>query len=230
MKNQNLTIWLIAIGAIILVIGLVSHIPKGRVSRSDDAPPTSTANELSSSISDGTIILSYSEKDFGLATNQEQVLVKSYIPPCDTKFSYCLYYVGGKYAGTNFESAGLRISKRADLASERSCLNDPPAGFSSDRKPDASTTTARYSSSAFSKIGDAAAGHYANGSLYRVFYRSTGSCYEFETRIGQSQFMNYPTGSIKEFTAADQASLASMLDRVLDSITLQSGDTGLFLH
>src|SRR5258708_11997428 len=54
-----------------------------------------------------------------------------------------------------------------------------------------------YTTSVFSPIGDAAAGHYASGALYRLYLQDSSTCYEFETRLGQTQFANYPAGDRK---------------------------------
>jgi hypothetical protein len=190
--------------------------------------PTPTPLVFDRSISDGLVTFKVPSNVYGLATNQTQILTHSYIPPCDSNFNYCLYYIGTDYQGTNFESAGLRIRKRTELLNERVCLDTPPAGFSSTTKPDSTTSADTYSTSVFSSIGDAAAGHYASGSLYRLFYRQTSSCYEFETRVGQSQFMNYPIGTIKEFTTANQAKVFSDLRQILDTVSLPNGQTKLF--
>lgn len=53
--------------------------------------------------------------DFGLAVHRHQLPVQSTIPPCDEGFDYCLYYLGGQFAGTNFRNAGIRIERRDDL-------------------------------------------------------------------------------------------------------------------
>jgi len=216
----------LALIAITAVVGYAWR--NGTASPKGDGQSASSTIPFNASISDGTVVASYTEGQYGLTTDASQILVKSYIPSCSDPFDYCLYYTGGKYDGTNFESAGLRIAKRADMSTERLCLNTPPSGFSADKKPTASTSTDRYSSSKFSPVGDAGAGHYASGSLFRLYYRQTHSCYEFETRIGQSQFMNYPAGSIKEFTKADQEALSAELRQMLAKVTLSSGDSGLF--
>lgn len=57
--------------------------------------------------------------DFGLALHPHQVLVSSYILPCDESFDYCLYYLGRELEGTNFESAGLRIERRVGSIASR---------------------------------------------------------------------------------------------------------------
>jgi hypothetical protein len=183
--------------------------------------PTGTAAAGSRSVSDGTITLIYPTIDFGLATSSQQITTHSYIPPCDADFNYCLYYIGSTYQGTNFDSAGIRVEKRTDLTTQAACLTTPPTGFTNFTPT--STTAGDYSVSEFTPLGDAAAGHYSTGTLYRLEYN--GACYEFETRIGQSQFANYPSGTIQEFTDADQASLQSEIKGILNGITLPSGET-----
>jgi hypothetical protein len=186
--------------------------------------PTGTAPAGSQSISDGTITLIYSTAEFGLATSQQQLPTKSYIPPCDAGFDYCLYYTGTAYQGTNFESAGLRVQKRTDLTTQSACLTTPPTGFTNFTPT--STTGGDYSVSEFAPIGNAGAGHFSKGTLYRLEYN--GACYEFETRIGQSQFANYPTGTIQQFTDADQSTLQAEIQNILNGITLPSGETVTF--
>lgn len=185
--------------------------------------PTATAQAYDQSISDGTIVVMYPSAQFGLATTPAQVLVSSYIPPCDTGFNYCVYYTSQQYQGTNLESAGLRIQKRTDITAEHLCLGTPPTGFSAKTTPVATAADDTYATSVFSPIGNAGAGHYANGSLYRLFIRDGSKCYEFETRIGQTQFANYPAGSIKEFTTSDQTVLNAQLLGILDTVTLKNG-------
>lgn len=180
-------------------------------------------------ISDGTITFAVPSKTFGLAVNTDQILVHSYIPPCSEGFNYCLYYKGSDYTGTNFESAGLRIKKRTDLLGEPACLETPPEGFDPKIMPNFFHSDAEYSSSVFSNVGDAAAGHYAVGSLYRLYVvGKTASCYEFETRVGQTQFSNYPAGAIKEFTDSDLKKVQANLKAILDAVALPSGKNNLF--
>ncbi len=185
--------------------------------------PTLVLTAPSGTTSDGTITFSI-PSDFGLATNQTQILAKSYIPSCDADFNYCLYYTGLAYQGTNFDSAGIRIDHRTDLTTTSACLTTPPTGFTNFTPT--STTPGDYSVSEFTPLGNAGAGHYAVGTLYRVEYN--GACYEFETRIGQTQFANYPSGTIQQFTAADQASLQAEIQTILSGITLPSGETIVF--
>lgn len=179
-------------------------------------PQVATTTE---SISDGTITLAYTSQEFGLAVSPEQVLVRSYIPPCGDDFSYCFYYIAPDYQGTNFENAGFRVRKRDDLATQTQCLQTLPegyAGITSKVSP-----SANFSTSVFSPLGDAGAGHYANGALYRLAYK--GSCYEFETRIGATQYANYPRGTIKEFMPADQRAMNEKLLQLLKNVTLPGG-------
>jgi hypothetical protein len=180
------------------------------------------------SISDGVFTLAYPSEDFGMATKPEQILVTSYIPPCNSDFNYCLYHIGQDYAGSNLESAGIRVEKRTDLPTENVCLTTPPGGFSATTAPSDTNAEDAFSSSVFDNVGDAGAGHYATGSLYRLFYRADSSCYEFETRIGESQFANYPAGTIKEFTDADRTALKSKLTTIVKAIKLPNGSVNLW--
>ncbi len=169
--------------------------------------------------------LTYPSSTYGLAVTKAQLPTTSYIPPCNESFAYCFYRVGEEYKGTNFESAGLRVAKRTDLTTERLCLNTPPEGFDASTEPSSTMTANAYSTSVFKDVGDAAAGHYAAGSLYRVYLRDTKVCTEFETRIGETQYANYPAGSIKEFTAAERTAVFAELAKLLTSVTIASSST-----
>lgn len=185
----------------------------------------SGASTSSLTLAGGEVSLKYSPNDFNLATTADQLLVRSYIPPCDPGFDYCFYYHGNSFAGTNFESAGLRIRRRNDLAAERLCLTTPPPGYTNAR-PSASSSAELYSASVFS-IENAGAGHVASGDLYRLFVRAHSSCYEFETRVGNSQFANYPSGTVKEFTTADRQTLEHALSGILESATIAPGGSAI---
>ena len=182
--------------------------------------PTPSASVAEHSISDGKVTVSFDSSQFGLATTTDQVLVKAYIPPCSQSFDYCLYYIGDAYTNTNFESAGLSIQKRIDLTTQSKCLNTLPDGYSNMTPVTASGNG--YMTSEFSPLGDAAAGHFSVGALYRLSF--AGNCYEFQTRVGQTQFQNYPAGSIQEFTAADETSLDDQLAGILNGIKLDNGE------
>src|SRR3989344_3364295 len=171
-------------------------------------------------VSDGKITMIFYDQNFGLAVTPEQILVKSYIPACDQNFDYCIYYNSDTYKGTNFESAGLRILNRKDLTTQSTCLNTPPDGHDSSFKPDKNSTNDYYSISEFSNVGQGAAGHYTTGSLYRMFIKGSSSCYEFETRVGESRFANYPSGTIQEFTDYDRSQAMVQLNNILEGITI----------
>lgn len=189
---------------------------------SSDLDNTPTVNQ---NISDGIINLAFSEKEFGLATNETQILVHSYIPPCDANFKYCLYYVGTTYQGTNFESAGIRIQNNINLKTESACLTVAPNGYEATTKPNNTISTDAYDASVFKNLGNAGAGHFADGSLYRLYVKNNQTCYEIETRIGQTQFANYPSGTIQLFTEADHAILKSKLETILNTLQLENGPT-----
>ncbi len=178
------------------------------------------------SVSTGVIEWEYPD-DFGLAISQDQVLVTSYIPPCESGFDYCMYYMGNTFAGTNFDSAGVRISKRNDISTERLCLTTPPSGYNT-LIPSSATTTS-YSASVFAPLGDAGAGHVAQGELYRLYVREPAACYEIETRIGESQYANYPAGTIDRFDEGDRTTLYQKFNRILESITIATSGESIVL-
>jgi hypothetical protein len=218
------TRWLIALLVIIVIIGIgwyALSTPSGTGTNATSTATTTdqTGGTTGQSQSDGTIEFDV-PSDFGMATNPQQILVSAYIPPCNSDFSYCLYYNGTEYQNTNFETAGLRIAKRTDITTERTCLDTPPEGFSASTTPSQTGSADAYATSVFGNVGDAGAGHVAEGKLYRLFVRANSSCYEFETRIGNTQFSNYPAGSIEEFTASDRADVGNKLNAILHSVTL----------
>jgi hypothetical protein len=204
---------LLAALAFFSIVSVASRSASNGGAASSSVPPTEEG------ISDGTISFRVPLTAFGLATHPEEVKLQSYIPPCNSSFAYCVYLSSGAYAGTNFESAGITIAKRPDLTTKQTCLTTPPAGYT--LAPQKTQEGDGYAASVFSPLGDAAAGHYATEELYRL---SVGSkCYEFLTRIGESQFANYPAGTIKEFSSADRAAVHSSLRAFLDGVTLDGG-------
>lgn len=126
--------------------------------------------------------------DFGLAVHREQLPVRSSIPPCDESFDYCIYYLGETFAGTNFQSAGVRIESRLDLETETACLLTPPKGyFEFDpivRREEG------FAVSIFAPIQTAGMGHAAVGELLRLALDGR-SCFEVESRIAISQLVHY---------------------------------------
>lgn len=216
-------ILIIAIGAFFFLRPLKVQAPEIQTPRTG-IEATGTPSLFDQTVSLGTFTLGYSSAQFGLAVNAPQVLVHSYIPPCDENFSYCLYFNADTYKGTNFESAGLRIKKRTDLKTSQQCMGTPPEGYTN-FTPRIATST-NYMTSVFAPLGDGAAGHYASGALYRLSYHD--SCYEFETRIGSSQYANYPEGTIGKFTEADQAAVETKLRAMIESVVLLSGEKAAF--
>ncbi len=205
--------------ALLVGIGLVVRMlhPAGEMGA------TSTPQPGIATISDGTITIAYDPTSFGLATTEEQVVVHSYIPPCDQGFQYCFYYAAtSTYTGTNFEAAGVRMDRRQDKDSQDACIESDPNGFSaySGNTPAVVSTSDQTVSSL--DVGDAGAGHYTNGMLYRLW--TSGRCYEIETRIGETQYANYPEGAIKKFTDADRARMQSLLRDLVASITIKNGE------
>jgi hypothetical protein len=194
----------------LIVLGAFSVLNK-----KPDSTEISTPSDSSQTISDGSIRFSYSPT-FGLATTVGQILASSYIPPCDEEFTYCFYYLGTEYENTNFDSAGLRIERRNDLNTMDACLNTPPRGYTN--MTPRVLTREGYQTSFFDQIGNAGAGHYSEGALYRLSVDNY--CYEFETRIAFSQFANYESGTIEEFTNIDKSSIHEKIKRILDTLYL----------
>ena len=230
--NKRQTKAIIVLFLIILVViwALKLRAEQNVQSRSNalSVPMGSSTISFDLSVSDGTITFAYPSSDFALATDPMQMTVRSYILPCDQDLSNCLYYVGTKYKGTNFETAGLRIEKRVDYTNAVACMNTAPINFAPGTKPDSIASDNGYFSAVYSNIGYAGAGHTASGSLYRLYIERNSSCYEFETRIGQSQFSNYPAGSIRKFSASDAEAVKNELKLMLEHVSLNSGQDNLF--
>jgi hypothetical protein len=225
MKMKKIAIIIIVAAALLATI-LYARRDKGlNISNGPGSNAPTQQNDEANSVSTGAIKWSYPD-NFGLAVTSEQLkgMVQSYIPPCEEGFDYCLYYKGADFKGTNFESAGIRVNKRADLTTERLCLNTPPAGRTNMGNSTASTSA--YSASIFSPLGDAAAGHYSNGELYRVYILNDKSCTEIETRIGESQFDNFPAGTIKRFGESDRDKVYEGFRSILNSLKISAtGET-----
>lgn len=204
--NKNKIYLVLSILIIVLIIMFVNNYTVKRDTETINPIP----KPVVSLISDGIISFSV-PKDFALAMSVNQILVKAYIPPCNDGFEYCVYYDGPDYKGTNLESAGVSILKRNDLKDVDVCLNTAPQGF------DIKSTVLSTTSSRFGPLGDAAAGHYTSGNMYRV-YKNNNTCYEVETRIGLTRYENYPEGDIKKFTDEDFQILNDRLIEFVESI------------
>jgi len=234
--ERNTSAILVSVLVVIIVAGVGLWWSYFSAANLSNKPPAVLQNQggntssekFDQTISDGTITAAYPSSSFGLATKASQIVVPSNIPPCDQDFNYCLYYIGNKYRATNFESAGVRILKRKDLTTERLCQQTPPTGFDATIAPATTKSADAYSFSIFDNVGGAAAGNFATGSLYRLFIRSNSLCYEFETRVAQSQFSNYPSGTIDQFTASDQSEVQSQLADIVNTISLPGGQKDLF--
>jgi hypothetical protein len=185
-------------------------------------PPAEAVEAVTHSI-DGTLTFTM-PPIFALAVTQEQVMVEGVIPPCDADFDYCLYIPEALFAGTNFENAGLRIKHRTDLTTREACLAEQPAGYTG--IVPVTVEAAVYATALFPGLGDAGAGHYSSGDLYRLF--AAERCYEFETRIGQTQIGNYEPGAVRPFTPEDETTVQTAFRALLDSVTLAGGETKLF--
>lgn len=213
----------IAIGIVIILIGAGIWYWYGSMQQPvvTGGNPNQTATSTQTTSFDGTLTFT-TPSNFGLAVTPEQVMVQAYIPPCDSGFSYCLYYNSADYANTNFESAGVAIRGRDDLLTKSACLTTQPDGYTG--LTATTTDQTNYSMSVFAPIGDAGAGHYATGAEYRLF--TNNRCYQFDTRIGETQYANYPAGTKVEFTDANRTNMMNMLRGIISSMTLnQTGET-----
>lgn len=174
----------------------------------------------------GGVLLFERPADFGLAVHSHQLPRKTVIPACDESFDYCLYYLGEDFTNTNFQSAGIRIEQRKDLKDQRSCLVTPPRGYL-DFQP-----TIRHDDgfaiSLFEPIQNAATGSYSLGKVFRLALGS--NCFEFETRIGASQFAFHEEGTIQEFGMDEWNTLESRLNEVLVAIRLVDRPDAVLFH
>lgn len=170
-------------------------------------------------LSFGALTITRDTASFGLAASPAQILVQSYIPPCEDGFDYCLYYTGTAYEGTNFEGAGLGIVRRTDLSDRTMCLQTRPDGYTQ-LIPSIQEETG-YATTKFAPLGDAGAGHFTNEELFRIYVDN--GCYELRTRIGQTQFASYPEGTINEFTEQDEEAVRVLLREQIEMVTLSDG-------
>lgn len=155
-------------------------------------------------------------KDFALAVKNEQILEKSYIPPCKSGFEYCLYYTGNNYKNTNFESAGVGFYVLKNIGKTDCFAADKYNG----RKENLHNETIQGIPFTVFTSGDAAMGHYANDVVFRTFQH--GKCYQFVARIGTSQFKNYPPGSIKKFTPVMEKKVMNALRNIIQEINFNT--------
>jgi hypothetical protein len=235
--TKSATIWTIVIIIVVVVAfwAWFAYQPSVPGYGTNPVTPTSTMGNMpgmtppvfDKSVSDGTVTVQYPSADFALATNGQQILLNAVIPACDSDFEYCLYFNNSStFAGTNFESAGLRIEKRPDLKTQAHCLGVEPSGYTT-LTPTIATSTG-YAISLFGNVGSGAAGNLATDNIYRLAYN--GICYEFDARIAQTDFGNYPSGTIQQFTSTDQVNLQSEIQSILNTVTLPSGQHVSFIQ
>lgn len=184
--------------------------------------------------------------DFGLALHRDQLLVRTVIPPCDEGFDYCLYYFGGELAGTNFQSAGVRIQRRPDLAPEAdgaggseafpgaavACLYTPPRGyveFPPAMVRHGAVGDAPFAVSVFAPLQEGAAGSYSEGVLFRLAL-DDGTCFGVETRIAASRFEHFAEGAVRKFTEDQRAALTARLSDVVRAIRLVDDPAVVFFE
>jgi hypothetical protein len=217
---------LMSIGAGLVILAALALWPLVRSEKVElDATITPGPEETNGLHSNGVVAFTRPE-DFGLAISDTQILTEATIPPCESGFEYCLYYLSDKYAHTNFESAGVAITSRTDLTSESTCLSTAPIGYS-DIEPAAITTNEGYSISVFTPLQNAGAGHYTNSSEYRLY--TAASCYQITARIAEAQFANFPPGTVEEFTGRDREDLFARLLSLIESMTLTATNESLTL-
>ncbi len=221
---KNSTLWTVVIA--IIIIGVLAFIFWGAKDQNGSLYDKTGVETYDQSISDGTVKIEYSSDDFGLATNATQILTDATVPPCSGDFSYCLYYKGKAYNGTNFESAGIRISKRADLKTESVCLNTPPNGYDSSVVPNTLKPQAKVSSSLFKDLSDSGAGHLVVFSVYRLFNKAVGTsttavpCYEFQATIAKTSATEN-----QSFTDDEANKLNARMTSMLKNVVI-NGDLG----
>lgn len=189
-------------------------------------PPAASSASVAARrpVSDGVITVSYAGTPFRLAMRPEQMGDSSHLPQCESGFDYCFHHDGAAYAGTNFDGAGLAIAKRADLATESACLTTVPDGYAH-LKPQVHADSG-YDTSLFAPLGGAGTGHAARVADYRLFV--SGACYELRTRIATAQYGDDPAGSVREFTANDEAEVQGDLGELLANVSLADGTRVIF--
>lgn len=226
---------ILSVLGIVVVLNVIWYLNWDRGAELPDMEVDETATQTDETIGTTTVethttpdgALTFMRPDnFGLAVREEQVLVESTIPPCEEGFDYCLYYNGNEYEDTNFESAGVSIRERSALSAEGACLTTPPEGYLNLEEA-ATSSGETYAASLFAPLDDAGAGHYSYGEEYRVFVENT--CYEIDARLGESQFANYPAGSIGEFTMEDREELEDSLRMIIDSMSIGSREETFML-
>lgn len=222
-RNQATLLVLVVVLVGLLAVAAYAFVP--RSSPAEGGEPVDvvggpgTVSGVTHTLAGGSVSFQVPE-GFGFSVAGEPLLVQHVVPPCDVGYDACVYLSDDAYVGTNFESAGVRISLRDDLGSQDACLHAQPDGYTG--LVPTTDVHAGFATSIFSSIGQGAAGHTSVGELRRLYAQDR--CYEFETRVAQTEFGNYDPGAIKRFTDGDQAIVEQQLRGVLRSVALPGGE------
>lgn len=219
-KNSGIIFLLISL----LLIVVIYFVNKNQLGFNIQPESPQNNNGQTGSTSEETITdialnysLSYPTDFTKLGTDERAELnTLGYIPPCTEDYNTCLYYSGERYTETNFDSAGLS-AHIIEATNRESC----EAFTGSYLLPNTDISTENLNGNTFSvaRSGDAGAGHIAEETLYRTYHNDI--CLEIVTRIGYTQFANYPEGTIKEFTENNREDLMNDMKNIIRTLSLQ---------
>jgi hypothetical protein len=151
--------------------------------------------------------------DAKVITAQNQLGATGYLPVCDPQTSQvCAFFSSDKFPGSNFDGAGVSVNMLPDVKTAKACQ----AGLNG-AQPVGNRIINGVTFSAFSD-GDAAMSHASVGNDYQTFVQ--GTCYQVTTRVFTTTFDVYPPGTIKEYTAAQDAQMKQVLDSIVASFRL----------
>jgi hypothetical protein len=140
----------------------------------------------------------------------------SYIPVCDNDAIVCLKYPEDEYRGYNFEAAAFSVTALPRPTTRAKCLS-----YVGDRTCKPMNTTVRGGVKfATASCGEGGLGHNASGPSYRTYHR--GTCYQLSVRIATSEFVNFPEGSVQEFSRADREKVEQLLRIPVESFRLRN--------
>src|SRR5262245_50629843 len=109
MNNRRLLVITVIVVVILLLVGGGYAWYRYNIQISTTTVPGADNTQLAGqtlTLAGGEVSIDQPQIPWALAVSADQVLVHSYIPPCEEGFDYCIYYNGDRYVGTNFESAG----------------------------------------------------------------------------------------------------------------------------
>lgn len=164
-------------------------------------------------LSDMGILFAYpSRAELYTKERREEVRGLTYIPVCDPDtMSGCVVYGKDAFPGSTF--SGSAVSFAVLPINETECYSVDNAPLSSGEKVFDTVAFRRY------EVGDAAAGHYLKGNIYRGW--KDVRCLEMKSTMTMTNIGVYEPGTIKEFTEAEQAVLFAEMESVLDTIRFQ---------